>query len=71
MTSPDPNLLEAIRCLRAAQALAQEAAIYVQHAEGLDAADKEQMSHYVEQNAVHLGLSAGYGLRRMLRGGRS
>ncbi len=71
MSAPDPNLIEAVRCLRAAEALAQEAAVYVRHAEALSPEDRAEMAHYAAQNGVHLGLTAGYGLRRMLQGGRS
>jgi len=71
MSTPDPNLIEAVRCLRAAQALAQEAAVYVQYAEALSPEDRAEMAHYAAQNGVHLGLTAAYGARRLLRGGRS
>lgn len=67
MSAPDPNLLEAMRCLKAAKALTEEAKILILHDESLSPEDREEMAHYAGQNAVHLGLTAAYGENRILR----
>ncbi len=67
MSAPDPNLLEALRCLKAARALADEARLLVLHDESLSPEDRDEMAHYAGQNATYLGLTAAYGENRVLR----
>jgi len=62
---PDPNLLDALRCLRAAQALAEEAHTLILHDESMTLADRAEMAHFAGLNATHLGLTTAYGERRM------
>ena len=71
MSAPDQNLLEALRCLKAARALTEEARLLVLHDESLSSEDREEMAHYAGQNATYLGLTAAYGLHRILREVRS
>jgi len=68
MSAPDTNLLEALRCLKAARALTEEARLLVLHDESLSPEGREEMAHYAGQNATYLGLTAAYGENRMLRG---
>lgn len=68
MSAPDPNLLEALRCLKAARALTEEARILILHDESLSPEDREEMAFYAGQNSTYLGLTAAYGENRILRG---
>lgn len=66
MSAPDANLLEALRRLKVARALAEEARLLVLHDESLSPEDREEMAHYAGQNSTYLGLTAAYGENRMM-----
>lgn len=63
----DPNLLDAVRLLRAAQCLAREAQILIGDDVSLTRKEREQMQYWASQNTTHLGLTAAYAENRMLR----